>query len=153
VQRFWAAADVILLAVTPAATSVTDAYASIKRAASDRGDLAIGLLVNRVPDDRTGQDVYRRIDASCQRFLGFGVALLGTLPEDTAVPAAAAADRPFVLSTPGSAGARSLESLARRLIRGGEISAPADRAAPAQVGLPAADNFVISSPAGADFGR
>jgi len=153
VQRFWAAADVILLVVTPEATSMMDAYADIKRVSSEHGKLAIGLLVNRVVDGHVAEQVYRRIDSSCRRFLGFGVAFLGHISEDAQVPAVAAAGRPFVLAAPDCAASKALDPLARQLVRGSGTAAIEQRDEAVQARISEAEEFVSSSPAVADFGR
>ncbi|MCH5374635.1 MAG: AAA family ATPase [Planctomycetes bacterium] len=152
-RRFHEAADAILLVVLPDAASVTDAYAHIKSASCGARKLAIGLLVNRVPDSRAGEEVHRRIASSCQRFLGFGLAYFGHVPDDRQVPDAAAVARPFVLSAPACAAAHALDSLARRLTGDSPHTGVADPGPAAPSRLSDAEKFVISSPAVADFGR
>ena len=86
--RFWQAADDVLLVTTPDAVAVMDTYATIKillgRAASAplRQSGPLQLVVNGADSAAVAADVHRRIDQSCQRFLGVGVPLAGWLPGD-----------------------------------------------------------------------
>jgi flagellar biosynthesis protein FlhG len=147
-RRFWAAADQIVLVAVPDAQSLLDAYADIKRTAACRSELAICLVVNRVANRQAGEEVYRRLDGSCRRFLGFSVDYLGHVPDDDRVSDAAALGKPCVLRTPGSIAAIALESLAARLADRTGSSAVAG-----QAGGRKAENFVASSPVADDFGR
>jgi flagellar biosynthesis protein FlhG len=81
VRRFWQAADEIVFVTTPEPISVMDCYAAVKRMSSDGAHHAVRLLVNRVADPRVGDDVHRRIDRSCRRFLQTSVGLLGHVPQ------------------------------------------------------------------------
>ena len=116
VRRFWHAADDILLVTTPETLSVMDAYATLKRLAGPGGPQPLRLLVNQVPTAQAAEDVYRRIETSCQRFLGFGLRFGGELPPDAALRAASGTGRPAVLDTPHSPAAAALDRLAVSLI-------------------------------------
>jgi flagellar biosynthesis protein FlhG len=111
-RRFWQSADDVLLVTTPDSMSVMDSYATIKRLATAEDRLTIRLIVNRASDQHVADDVYRRIDISCQRFLGFRVDGLGYLPTTGCVDAAASAAVPFVISTPQSPATAALERVA-----------------------------------------
>jgi flagellar biosynthesis protein FlhG len=82
VRRFWAAADDVLLVTTPDAVSVMDSYATIKCLATREQRPPLQLLVNQAEGPHVVEDVHRRIDMSCQRFLGFGVGICGGVPPD-----------------------------------------------------------------------
>lgn len=116
VRRFWKAADDVLLVTTPDSMSVMDSYATIKRTATAEDGLTIRLIVNKAADQDVARDVNRRINVSCQRFLGFQVDGLGYLPADSCVDAAVSAGTPFVISTPDGAAATALKRMAAQLV-------------------------------------
>jgi flagellar biosynthesis protein FlhG len=147
-RRFWAAADQIVLVAAPDAQSLLDAYADMKRTAAGRSELAIRLVVNRVANRQIGEEVYRRLDGSCRRFLGFAIDYLGHVPEDARVSEAAAVGKPCVLRTPGSAAAMAFESLAARLAERSGATANASQANEWKT-----EKNVASSPVADDFGR
>jgi len=115
-RRFWQAADDVLLVTTPDSMSVMDSYATIKRLATCEDRLTIRLVVNKASEQQVADDVYRRIDTSCQRFLGLRVDGLGYIPTADCVDVAASAAVPFALSTHESAATAALERMATRLV-------------------------------------
>ncbi len=116
VRRFWRAADEVLLVTTPDSLSVMDSYATIKRLAGAEENLTIRLVVNKAADQSVADDVHRRINVSCQRFLGFQIDRLGNLPPDDNVELAAGATRPFIVSAPESIAAQAVDQMAGQLV-------------------------------------
>jgi len=116
VRRFWKAADEILLVTTPDSMAVMDSYATIKRLADSKEDLTIRLVVNKAADRRVADDVHRRINVSCQRFLGFQIGWLGHLPPDENVELAAGAATPFSVNAPDSVVAQAVDQMAAKLV-------------------------------------
>lgn len=82
--QLWSVAELLLVVTSPEAVAVMDTYALIKtlisRYAAHR---QVSLVVNQSPDAATSADVHRRIDQSCQRFLGLTVDFAGGLPPHT----------------------------------------------------------------------
>lgn len=111
-RRFWNSADDVLLVTTPDSMSVMDSYATIKRLATAEDRLKIRLIVNKAIDQHVADDVYRRIDTSCQRFLGLRVESLGHVPSADCADAAASAAVPFVTSAPDNAATSALDRMA-----------------------------------------
>lgn len=79
--RLWSAADRLLLVTLPDAVAVMDTYALIKTLLSRQRLAGLPeLLVNQAPDEAIAIDVHRRIDQSCQRFLGVAIEFSGAVP-------------------------------------------------------------------------
>lgn len=114
--RFWQAADDALLITTPDAVAVMDTYAAVKmllsRSAIGR---PLGLVVNQIDSAEAAADVHRRIDQSCQRFLGLSLPLAGWIPS-AASTAADQTGTPIVLAAPESPFAIALDRLAERIL-------------------------------------
>jgi MinD-like ATPase involved in chromosome partitioning or flagellar assembly len=75
----------------------------------------IWLVVNESLDAATAEDVFARFARGCQRFLGIAARLLGWLPEEQAIVAAAECRAPFVLLSPRCAAARAIGAMAAEL--------------------------------------
>lgn len=103
VRRFWQAADDVLLVTTPDAVAVMDAYATIKTLRAGGDIERMRLIVNSARNVGEAADVHRRLDQSCQRFLGCSLGLLGHVPPDEAVTLAARQAAPFVSAATGDA--------------------------------------------------
>ena len=115
--RLWQAASDVLLVTTPDAVAVMDTYATVKTLL---GRSAIGcpvrLVVNRADSEEMAADVHRRIDHSCQRFLGLSLPLAGWLPGEPMALAALRKGQPIVLSRPDCLLTLSIERLAESLL-------------------------------------
>jgi flagellar biosynthesis protein FlhG len=117
--RLWQAASDVLLVTTPDAVAVMDTYATIKTLLSRSAvQSPVRLVVNRVDGEEVAADVHRRIDHSCQRFLGLPLALAGWLPGEPAALAALRRGHPIVLSRPNCQLTQSIEHLAESLLAG-----------------------------------
>ena len=114
VQRFWSAADQILLVSTPDTVSVMDAYATIKTLQDKSITSPISLLVNRCQSQQVALDVHLRVDRACQHFLGISTVCGGYVPEDDQVKYSTDHRSPFV-SQEGPA-AVALQAIASRLV-------------------------------------
>ena len=121
VRRFWQAADRVLLVTTPDNIAVMDAYAAIKVLPAARSDLPIQLYVNQA-DAHQADELHRRINQACGRFLNRAFALGGNIAADPDIPQAAMSGRPFVLDGGGRRAADDIEAIAERLI--GETRTP-----------------------------
>jgi flagellar biosynthesis protein FlhG len=123
---YWQAADGVLLVTTSDANSIIDAYAAIKLAAANVQSPRVEVVVNQCVTDETSiseicsalgeaVDVHHRIDDSCQRFLGFSIAMAGGVPLDHDFTIAAQRRVPLVAVAPESIGARAIDQLATTL--------------------------------------
>ena len=116
VQRFWQAADEILLVTTPDTVSVMDTYATIKTLHSEDSQTTLSLMVNRCARQVIADDVQGRINRACQHFLGVSTVCAGFVPEDQQVSDATHHRIPFV-SQRGVA-ASAIQQLAGRMMEG-----------------------------------
>lgn len=116
VRRFWQAADEVLIVTTPDNVSVMDAYATLKLLLGENTPPGLRLLVNRARDADEAIDVHRRIDQSCRRFLGRDIRLVGQVPVDGNVPAAAQRHKPLLTVAASSAAAIAVVQAAARIL-------------------------------------
>ena len=100
VQRFWQAADEVLLVTTAEAVSIMDSYAAVKLFLSEQSSVAVRTIVNQSPQTEVAAGVHSRIAQACQRFLGLKVRRGGTVSWDAAVTLANRSGRPLVLEKP-----------------------------------------------------
>jgi flagellar biosynthesis protein FlhG len=114
-RRLLAGADLPLLLATEEPTSLTDAYAVLKRLAQDAPSAAPRLVVNMATGAAAGQRVHATLEAAARRFLGRGLALAGVVRRDARVPEAIRAQTPLLTRHPTSAAAADVEAIARAL--------------------------------------
>lgn len=116
-RRFWRAADDVLLVTTTEPDSIMASYVAIKSLA-ERPDLApIRILVNKEARLEVALDVHRRLEQSCQQFLGRTVHWLAHVPDDPRVAEYAARGEPY-LAAAGAAAEALLKSASDVLRRG-----------------------------------
>ncbi|MGE5654601.1 MAG: MinD/ParA family protein [Bacillota bacterium] len=124
VLGFVLAAHEIIVITTPEPTSITDAYATIKAVCNRRQDAEIRLVINRVANPVEAQQAYDKIRMAAERFLGVGIPLLGSIPDDPCVVKAVMAQQPFSLCFPHSEATLRLKEMASALIPQREIEVP-----------------------------
>jgi flagellar biosynthesis protein FlhG len=113
---FAGAAQEALLVVSPEPTSLTDAYATVKVLSQQAGVERFAVIVNPVPTEAHGREVYGRLTRVTDRFLTARVAFLGTVPRDENLQRALMAQRPVVELFPRSPCSRALLDLSKRLL-------------------------------------
>jgi flagellar biosynthesis protein FlhG len=125
VSEFWSAAEQILLVTSPDAVAVMDSYSLVKTLLS-RQPLSppLALVVNQAEDESSAADVHRRIDQSCQRFLGVSPEFAAALPSDPAAAAALRVKLPLALQSPPGPLGLAIQQLAQRLL---QIREPSQR--------------------------
>ena len=118
VLGFVAAADEVIVIVTPEPTSLTDAYSLIKVMSKFDVQSEVNLIVNMAINKREAQQTADKIIMVANRFLNIKVSHLGSICMDPIVSQAVKGQNPFVLSKPNSSAARSLANIAENLING-----------------------------------
>jgi flagellar biosynthesis protein FlhG len=113
---FAGAAQEAILVVSPEPTSLTDAYATVKVLSQQAGVEHFQVVVNPVPTEAHGREVWERLTRVTDRFLGARVSFLGHIPRDENLQRALMAQRPLVQLFPRSPSARALQALADKLL-------------------------------------
>ncbi|MEL6714165.1 MAG: hypothetical protein AAFP86_10350, partial [Planctomycetota bacterium] len=72
----------------------------------------VGLVINRVPDERIALGAWERFRGAAHKFLGHTPELIGWVPVDPAVPQAVQMRSPVTLSFPDCAAVEALERVA-----------------------------------------
>ncbi|MEW5898342.1 MAG: MinD/ParA family protein [Bacillota bacterium] len=124
VLGFVAAAEEVIVVLTPEPTSLTDAYSLIKILAKFKVHRQVMLVVNRAADEREAAAAAKRMAAVAERFLEIELVHLGSICEDRTVSRAVRRQQPFVLFEPGSGPAARIKELAQRLVNGKEAVPP-----------------------------
>ena len=114
-MSFAAAADRLLLVLTPDVTSMTDAYGFLKVHNQVRPAGEALFVVNRAVDEQQAYSTADRFREVSERFLGVQPRWLGFLPEDPAVGASVNRRKPLLLDDPSTPAARSLSGIAAQL--------------------------------------
>ncbi|MGQ9512494.1 MinD/ParA family protein [Thermodesulfitimonas sp.] len=120
VLGFVAAAEEVVVVITPEPTSLMDAYGLIKVLARFQLHTEARLVVNRARNEKEAHQAAQRLQTVCSKFLGFHLSYLGEILEDAVVGQAVKEQRPLVLSQPYSMAAKSIEKIARYLVDGKE---------------------------------
>jgi flagellar biosynthesis protein FlhG len=113
---FAGAAQEALLVISPEPTSLTDAYATVKVLSQQAGVERFAVVVNSVPTEAHGREVFGRLAKVTDRFLTARVSFLGHVPRDENLQRALMAQRPVVELFPRSPCTRALQDLAKRLL-------------------------------------
>lgn len=113
---FAGAAQEALLVASAEPTSLTDAYATVKVLSQQAGVERFQVVVNQVPSDAHGREVWEKLTRVTDRFLDARVSYLGHLPRDENLQRALMAQRPVVQLFPRSPSSRGLQVLSDKLL-------------------------------------
>ncbi|MGI6461584.1 MAG: P-loop NTPase [Candidatus Hydrogenedentales bacterium] len=116
VAAFAAAADEILLVVTPEPSSIVDAYAMLKTIRLMRHDAVFKLVVNMVSSEQQARAVAGKLMTVSQQYLGHKLHYLGHIPRDPHVSHGVMQAVPFLLKYPSAPASKAIEALAASLI-------------------------------------
>ena len=117
VLGFAIGADETIVVANTEPTSVMDAYALIKCILLERPQQPISVVMNGVASLREADLAVEKLRRAVQHFLRSDVGSWGTVPHDSSVPKAIAAQVPVLRRSPSSAAALSMRALAKRLLQ------------------------------------
>jgi len=112
---FCAAADEILLVVTPEPSSHVDAYAMVKTIHQMRPNAVFRTIVNMAVNDTQGTAVAKKLEGVVRRFLDRPLQYLGTIPRDPHVSHGVMQTQPFLMRYPAAPASKAITSIAERL--------------------------------------
>ncbi|WP_239690865.1 MinD/ParA family ATP-binding protein [Chromobacterium sphagni] len=109
-------ADNLVLVLTPAAESLTTAYANIKRLASQYGRQRFNVLINRARHLDEARELFTRLSAVTGEFLTVSLRWVGFVPHDNTVRRSQTLHRPLMEAFPDSEAAAAFSQLAAVLL-------------------------------------
>jgi flagellar biosynthesis protein FlhG len=116
VMYFNAAAQEIIVVVTPDYTSVADAYALIKVLTQNFGEKYFHILLNMVQNEFEAINTFKKIERAAAKFLNISLDYAGFVVRDDHIRKAANAQKPMVELTPAAPAARSIRYVAESLL-------------------------------------
>jgi len=116
VTYFTAAAQEIIVVVTPEPTSITDSYALIKLLATQYSERHFKVLVNIAKDSEDALEVFRKLANVAGRFLDISLDYLGCVVRDDKVVEAVKRQKAVSEMFPDSEAAACFATLAKRVI-------------------------------------
>ena len=111
VTYFAAAAQSIVIVVSPEPTSLTDAYALMKVLLRQYRERRFHVLVNMVKSSKDAARVYRKLELAVSRFLHISLDYLGAIPLDDYVPLAVTQQRAVIDLFPNAPASRAFQEL------------------------------------------
>jgi flagellar biosynthesis protein FlhG len=115
-RRLASAADTLLVLTTEEPTALTDAYACLKLAETDRPRADRRIVVNMASSRAQGERTAVILQKSCARFLGVTPPLAGVVRRDPRVAEAIRRQAPFLTRHPTADAARDVEAVAEALL-------------------------------------
>ncbi|AQS59807.1 ATPase [Desulforamulus ferrireducens] len=120
VLGFVAAAEEVLVVLTPEPTSLTDAYGLIKVLSKYHVHDQIMVVVNRAGNEKEARKTYQTMETTAKRFLQVQLTYLGFIPDDNTVVQAVKRQQPFILMAPGSVASQGVIRIVNKLLLGQE---------------------------------
>ena len=104
-----------MLVTQPEIAALTDAYAVIKCLRPLRRDIAMSVVVNRVPAPGQGDRAFEKLDEVTRRHTNHGVGYLGEISDDPLVMQRRLGQPPLVVSDPQGFTAQGLRAVLSKL--------------------------------------
>jgi flagellar biosynthesis protein FlhG len=117
VTYFTAAAQEIVVVVTPEPSSLSDAHALIKVLTSTHREKRFWILANGVEGEEEARRIYESLSRTAPHCLNTSLSLLGWIPWDRELARAVARGQMVMVACPGSVSAQAFVSIAHRLTR------------------------------------
>lgn len=128
VLHFAAAAQYVLVVVTPEPTSLADSYAVIKVLKQKYNVNRFQLLVNWAREQKSALKVYQTLSDIADNFIDVVLDYVGYIPNDEAVHRAITRQKPFVESSPSAPASVHLHRIAQTLLAKRGNARPYDNA-------------------------
>ncbi|KAB2337528.1 MinD/ParA family protein [Cytobacillus depressus] len=106
--KFILSVQEIVCITTPEPTAITDAYSTLKHIHLVDSSIPFYLVINRVQDEKDGQQTFKRISKVLQSFLGRESFYLGMIPDDRSIQQAVRRQIPFILYNERSQASKSI---------------------------------------------
>lgn len=104
-----------IIVTTPEPTALTDAYTMIKILKNLEFIPNMFIVINRVENDKEGEDIYHKLNRVSQKFLGLDLRLLGYIPDDDAMVKSIRKQKPIVLEQPKATSAKAINAIAKEI--------------------------------------
>lgn len=105
-------ADIIVVAITPDVTSMTDAYSLIKVISQRPATVRFKLIVNRAHSTKEANGIIVKLCGVAKKFLDQNIPLLGIISEDRNVQSALIDRKPLLLAHPRCTASMQLRAIA-----------------------------------------
>ncbi|ABO50900.1 Cobyrinic acid a,c-diamide synthase [Desulforamulus reducens MI-1] len=123
VLGFVAAANEVIVVITPEPTSLTDGYGLIKVLSKYNVHNEVMLVVNKATDEKEALRTFQSMESTTNQFLKIRVKNLGFIPEDKAVVKGVKSQKPYITLSPSAPAAKNLSRIVNCLISGKEEAA------------------------------
>ena len=117
VVDFITASNEAVIVTTPEPTSITDAYAVMKKIKEQNSAMPkFHIIVNRVESKKEGDEIFGKLERVCAKFLNIEVNNLGYLPYDQYLVKAVKAQNPVSIMYPGAPVVKNIERISEYII-------------------------------------
>jgi flagellar biosynthesis protein FlhG len=113
VLMFTATATKTLLLANDEPTSLTDAYAIIKRGSATGVSRHINIVINQASNTLDGERSYKTLLKTCENFLRLAPPLAGIIRQDSRVKDTIRHQTPILIRSPGADAAEDVQKIAR----------------------------------------
>ena len=119
VMAFVFASNETIIITTPEPTSITDAYAVIKKAKEEMGTPPLfKVVVNRVDSSEEGREIFQKLSRVCTKYLLMEVESLGSIPYDHNLIKAVKKQMPVSIGFPEAVSTMAINEVCHRLLFG-----------------------------------
>jgi len=115
VLSFCLASSILIVAVVPEPTSLTDAYSLLKVLKFNGFKNQVHIIANRVKSESIGKKVFEKFRSTVNKYISLDLNYFGSIPEDESVLEAVSMQSPFIILFPDSPASKKIFQISRNL--------------------------------------
>jgi flagellar biosynthesis protein FlhG len=115
VLSFCLASSILIVAVVPEPTSLTDAYSLLKVLKFNGFKNQVHIIANRVKSENIGKKVFEKFRSTVNKYISLDLNYFGSIPEDESVLEAVSMQSPFIILFPDSPASKKIFQISRNL--------------------------------------
>jgi flagellar biosynthesis protein FlhG len=116
VITFCLASSMLVLAIVPEPTSLTDAYSLLKVLSFNGYKNRVNIIVNRCKTPKFGEKVFEKFKMTVSKYINLNLNYLGLIPEDEHVSDSVSNQSPFFIKYPDSSAANALKEISKTIL-------------------------------------
>lgn len=117
VISFCLASSILVLAIVPEPTSLTDAYSLLKILSFNGWKNNVNIIVNRCKIPKFGEKIFEKFKITVSKYINLNINYLGTIPEDEIVSDSVSSQSPFFIKYPDSPASNALKEISSKILK------------------------------------
>ncbi|MDY0362917.1 MAG: MinD/ParA family protein [Desulforegulaceae bacterium] len=119
VVSFCLASSILIVAIVPEPSSLTDSYSLLKVLKFNGFNSRVNIISNKAESETLGEKTFQKFKNTVLKYIDLNLSFLGSIPEDKSVTKAVSMQLPFIINFPDSPSSKKILKIADIIINSG----------------------------------